>query len=176
MTAIRELMSFDSFWTLWFWICHVAAWSLASHFTMGVPYDMVQEANREKTESGPWAQAAEAMILAQVFRFTTIARHYGTLLTGFTAFILAMIATLATLADLEFARALGTIMFPLALIYALTIRTAERIDRDAPRGRALRVRVRNQRLVNQFVGLLGITSAVGLALLEAIRDMNPWAF
>lgn len=167
-------MNFDSFWTLWFWITHAVAWSLASHFAMGVPHDTIVEANRENTEDGPWAQAAEAMILAQVFRFTTMARRYGALLTGFSAFLLSALLTLGILADLEFARALCTLLIPLTLIYALTIRTAERIDARAPRGRALRDVVRRQRLVNQLVGLLGLASAIMIAVWQFTRSIASW--
>ena len=53
MFVLQELMNFQSFWSLWFWLTHAVAWSLASHFTMGVPYDLVVETNREEAEDGP---------------------------------------------------------------------------------------------------------------------------
>ena len=90
MSIVREYMSPDSFWTLWFWIAHVVTWSMASHFAMGVPYDMVVEANREKDEDGPWSRATEALILAQSFRFASMARRFGTALAAVVAFLIGM--------------------------------------------------------------------------------------
>ncbi len=174
METLSEFMIFESFWSVWFWAVHVMAWSLAAHFAMGVPWDMVLEANREAREDGPWAQATEAMILAQVFRFTTLFRRLGVLVTGSAAFLASVLVTLGTLGQAEMARALASLILPLVLIYTLTVRTAFAIERDAPRGAALRRRIRNQRLANQAVGLLAIACAVALAVWEALRTMVPF--
>jgi len=173
MDIVREFMSPDSFWTLWFWIAHVVAWSMASHFAMGVPFDMIVEANREKSEDGPWVRATEALILAQAFRFTSMARRFGVAAAAAIAFLLSMLLTLGIHTDIEFARAVATILAPLSLIYVLTIRTAFRIESSGARGAALRRMVRGLRLQNQLVGLLAITCAVAVAIWEVMRDMVP---
>ena len=172
MYILRELMSFDSFWSLWFWIVHVVAWSMASHFTMGVPYDLVVEANREKTEDGPYQRAAEALINAQIFRFAEMWRRYSLLVTGFSAFLISMLATLGTLGRLEFARALLTIILPLTLLYSLTIRKALKLERLQLSGLALRKAIRRQRLINQLVGLMGVILAVILAVYQAVLSIQ----
>ncbi len=164
-------MNFDSFWTLWFWITHVVAWSMASHFTMGVPYDMVIEANREKVEDGPYARATEALIQAQVFRFATLGRKYGVLLTGFSAFLLTTLITLGTLGDLEFARALLTLLAPLTFIYVLTVRAAIKVQRTGARDTDLRAVIKRQRIINQLIGLLGVSLAVVAAMYEALSNL-----
>ncbi|MEM8657896.1 MAG: hypothetical protein AAGF22_07350 [Pseudomonadota bacterium] len=168
MDIVRELMNFNSFWTIWFWLAHVVAWSMASHFTLGVPFDMVVEANREKEEGGPYARATDAMIQAQIFRFTTLFRRYGMLLSGSTAFLIAVLLTLGTLGDSEFARAMLSIMIPLTLIYIFTIRFAIRMEREGLSGATLRKALGKQRLINQLFGLLGISMAVLLAMYQAI--------
>ena len=172
MFVLRELMNFDSFWSLWFWITHAVAWSMASHFTMGVPYDMVVQANREKTEDGPWQHAAEALINAQIFRFTAIWRRYQLPVTGVLAFLLTALATLGTLGQLEFARALLTLLLPLTLIYMLTTRKALKLERLRLSGAALRQAIRRQRLINQLIGLMGIVMATILAIYQAVLNIQ----
>ncbi len=169
-------MDRDSFWTLWFWIMHVVAWSMASHFTMGVPFDMVSEAQREKTEDGPWHRATEALIQAQVFRFTTYTARFGAIMVGVSAFLNSVLLTLATLGDLEFARAMLTLFLPLTVIYVVTVRGALAIRRADLRGDALLLKVKRMRLVNQLIGLLGVSMAVILAIFEAYRNITIWAF
>lgn len=164
-------MNLDSFWTLWFWITHVIAWSMASHFTMGVPYDMVIEANREKVEDGPYARATEALIQAQVFRFAALGRKYGVLLTGFSAFLLATLITLGTLGDLEFARALLTFLVPLTLVYVTTVQAAIKAQSAGTRDADLRAVIKRQRIINQLIGLLGVSLAVVAAMYEALNNL-----
>lgn len=166
----------DSFWTIWFWITHVVAWSLASHFTLGVPYDMVLEAQREKSEDGPWMQAAEAMILAQAFRFTSYTDRFGPILMGVSAFVLSVLTTLGTLGDLEFARAMLTLVFPITLIYIVSIRGAFHIRDNGIRGADLLVRIKWMRIYNQLIGLIGVAMAVTLAIYQAVRDVAIWGF
>jgi len=170
--VLQELMNFDSFWSFWFWILHVVTWSMASHFTMGVPYDLVIQANREEAEDGPYQHAAEAMINAQIFRFTAMWRRHALLLTGFSAFLISMLATLGTLGRLEFARALLTILGPLTLLYVLTIRKALKMERWALTGAPLRRAIWRQRFVNQLVGLLAIIMAVILAIYQAVLSIE----
>lgn len=165
-------MNLDSVWTLWFWITHVIAWSMASHFALGVPYDMVLEAQRKRDGHEDWEQASEAMILAQVFRFVSYSRRFGPSVVGVSMFIVSALLTLATMADMEFARALLTLFGPLILIYIFTIRTALRIDAAQDRGEALFRRLKIQRLINQFIGLIAIASAVMLAIFEAVDDLT----
>ena len=171
MSIVREYMSPDSFWTLWFWIAHVVTWSMASHFAMGVPYDMIVEANREKAEDGPWARATEAIILAQSFRFASMARRFGTALAAVAAFLITMLLTLSIRSDFEFARAVATILVPLSLVYVLTVRMAIRIENRALRGQALRLMIRNLRLQNQLIGLMAICAAVAVAIWEIARNV-----
>ncbi len=172
MFTVRELMNFDSFWSLWFWIFHVVTWSLTSHFTMGVPYDLVVRANREEDEDGPYQRAAENLINAQIFRFTALWRRYGLLITGNSAFLISVLVTLGTLGQLEFARALLTILGPLTLVYILTIRKALKLERWDLSGASLRRAIWRQRLINQLVGLLAIIMAVILAVYQAVLNIE----
>ena len=43
---VFELIDLRSFSNLWFWIALAVVWSTASHWILGVPFDMVQRAKR----------------------------------------------------------------------------------------------------------------------------------
>jgi len=171
---LDDLMDFSSFWTVWFWITHVIAWSMASHFTLGVPFDMVQEADRESGEDGPWVQATEAMIQAQVFRFASYSSRFGTLMAGVSAFLLTVCFSLGILSDVEMARAALTFFIPLTLMYCLGVRFARKVEAQGLTGADLRKRYRLLRLLNQLVGLLAIFMAVALAIYQAVLDVYVW--
>lgn len=173
MDILYEQLNLDSFWTLWFWIAHVITWSLAAHFTMGVPFDMILEANREKVEDGPWTRSTEAIISAQIFRYSEIFTKYGIVLTAASMFLLSIVVTLGTYGNLEIARAIATLLVPLTLIYAITIRLALRLRAAPLSGQALRDRIRRQRLYNQLFGLLGVSMAVAVAVWEGVRYYSP---
>ncbi|MEL7184122.1 MAG: component of SufBCD complex, partial [Pseudomonadota bacterium] len=46
-----EVIDFRSFSNLWFWIALAAIWSTASHWVIGVPFDMVRRAARGHEQS-----------------------------------------------------------------------------------------------------------------------------
>ena len=172
MTTLRELMDFSSFWTVWFWVTHVIAWSMASHFTLGVPFDAIIQANREK-EPGPWSEAVEGMAQAQVYRFSFFYDRYGVALTAISTFLLTLLATLGFWTDVELARALLTILLPLTLIYLLSMRVALRARDAGLTGTELRRAITRQRFWNQLVGVLAVFFAVCLAVWEVARNITP---
>lgn len=49
---ISEVIDFRSFSNLWFWIALAVMWSTASHWVMGVPWDLVQRARRQGGRAG----------------------------------------------------------------------------------------------------------------------------
>ena len=49
--AIFELIDMRSFSSLWFWILLAVTWSTASHWVIGVPYDLIQRARRTGPEA-----------------------------------------------------------------------------------------------------------------------------
>ncbi|MEM9431196.1 MAG: hypothetical protein AAGA32_17095 [Pseudomonadota bacterium] len=173
MEDLRRLMDLDSIWTLWFWIMHIMAWSLTSHFTLGVPYDVVVQANRERDEDGPWTQHCEAMIRASVFRLVTVFDQLGPAIVGIWAFMLGSISSFAILYDHEFSVALLTLFVPLTLVYSVTVMRARAIARNGLTGQPLRNAVRSLRIWNQFCGMLGLILAAAAAIWTVISSITP---
>ncbi len=166
-------MNLESLWTLWFWIMHVIAWSMTSHFVLGVPFDAVLQANREKEEGGPWAHHADAMLRASVFRIVTYFKRLGTVLVGVWSFVIGSLLTCAILFSNEFCIAALTLLIPLTAIYGISVRWALWIDQSDFDPAELRKVVRRLRFWIQLFGVFGVMSAGANAVYYWIQTHVP---
>lgn len=151
--TLFEVIDFRSFSSLWFWIVLAVAWSSASHWVLGVPFDMVQRARRQ---GGQALADLEDLVRINVNRMLFIARVSGLWLAGFVAFALVALVTLAFWYGVEFAQALALLAIPMTVVGAMSLAAARRIEADAPRGEALFRRLARHRLWTQVVGLVSI--------------------
>ncbi|MGD9864957.1 MAG: component of SufBCD complex [Pseudodonghicola sp.] len=152
-TTVFEMIDMRSFSNLWFWIALAVAWSSASHWVLGVPYDMVLRARRI---GGQAEQDLEDLTRVNVNRLLYIARVSGAWLVGFGFFLLTCLALLGFVYRVEFAQALFLLGAPMSLVALLATRTAHRIQREAARGDLLRRRLTRCRLHTQMIGMLSI--------------------
>ena len=142
-----------SFSNLWFWIALAVVWSSASHWVMGVPFDMVSRARRV----GGQAEAdLEAIVRVNVNRLLMIGRVSGLWILGVVSFLLTGLAILGFVYRVEFAQALFLLAFPLTLVGLLSLRTANRIHLNDPQGEDLRRALARHRLVIQMIGTVSI--------------------
>lgn len=81
---IFELIDMRSFSNLWYWIILAVAWSSASHWVLGVPYDMVHRARRM---GGQAQEDLEAMVRINCNRILYIGNLSGLWLIGFLSLI-----------------------------------------------------------------------------------------
>ena len=84
--VIFELIDMRSFSNLWYWIVLAVLWSTASHWVLGVPFDMI---SRAKKQSGQAQDDLEVMVRINVSRMLYIARAAGSWLVAIWAFALA---------------------------------------------------------------------------------------
>ena len=122
--TVFEVIDMRSFSNLWFWMAVAVVWSTASHYGLGVPYDLVLRARRNGGEA---ATDLETMVEINVRRLMHIQSMAGLWLVGFGAFLLTALALMGFLYDLEFAQAVLLIVAPMTLVGALTLATARRI-------------------------------------------------
>lgn len=172
MDELRLLMSFESFWSIWFWIFHAVVWSLISHFPMSVPFDLIVRANRAEDENSDEARHCEAWINAAVFRIVDVFSRFGTVIVAIWFFLITIVATLGVWFWIELPLALLTFLGPTTLIYGYIVKSAFDIDEQKPKGQDLRNAVRKQRLFAQAFGLLGIVSAATLALVIVLERIS----
>ncbi len=152
-TAVFDVIDMRSFSSLWFWIALAVVWSMASHWVLGVPYDMVVRASRH----GGAAEAdLEALVRINVDRMLFVATSLGAWLIGLVCFVLTTLALLGFWYAIEFAQALFCLLLPLTVVWAMSLRAAVRIRAEALSGDALRRRLRMQRVFTQAVGMVAI--------------------
>lgn len=164
--TIFEVIDMRSFSNLWFWIALAVLWSSASHWVLGVPFDMITRARKH----GEQAQAdLETIVRINVDRILYIGRVSGLVLLGFLCFVLTALALLGFVYNVEFAQALFLIGLPMSLVGMLSLATARRIEAEAPTGEALHRRLIRHR---QFVQLIGMVSIFVTALWGMWQNLN----
>ncbi|MGR3723647.1 component of SufBCD complex [Abyssibius alkaniclasticus] len=164
-----EILDLNSFWSLWYWILTVVAWSMNSHFTMGVPHDCVQRAERL---GGAWEEHVDALAVVYSTRLRYFMERGGVFMAGFVAFILAVLVTLGFGFGSEIAQALTMLVAPLIFANVFTVRLALRVSRDGLKGAPLRLALSRRRLWNQVIGLCAILAQTGVATWYFLNVMN----
>jgi hypothetical protein len=151
--TIFEVIDLRSFSNLWFWIAVAVLWSSASHWVLGVPFDMVARARRH---GGSASDDLDALAHINARRILFIVRVSGLWLTGLGAFVLTLLAITGFWYGQEFAQAVLLLAGPMAVVGFLSLRTARRIEAEDARGPALWRRLAWHRLAVQGVGVVAI--------------------
>jgi len=151
--GLTEVIDMRSFSNLWFWIALAVVWSSASHWVLGVPFDMVSRARRH---GGQAEQDLHDIMRINVNRLLLIASISGVFLIGIVSFVLSTLAVLGWIYDVEFAQAVFLLACPMTAIGALSVRTALRIAQTDPTGEALRRALTRHRFVTQAIGTVAI--------------------
>jgi hypothetical protein len=153
LDTVFEIIDMRSFSNLWYWIAVAVVWSMASHWVLGVPYDMVLRARRL---GGQTAADLEMLVVINCNRMLFLVDQAGLWLAGLSAFYLSALAMLAFWYEVEFAQAVLLILGPLTLSFAMSVRTARRLRAEAPTGEVLWRRLHMHRLATQVLGMISI--------------------
>lgn len=158
---IFEMIDMRSFSNLWYWIALAVLWSTASHWVLGVPFDLITRARRDGGEA---QQDLETMVRINVGRLLFIARTSGIWAIGFAFFIISALMMLGFYYGIEFAQALMFFVVPMAILSGLSVRSARIIEAGENEGAALHRRLARHRFSIQFLGMVSIlvTSMFGM--------------
>ncbi|TDE38351.1 component of SufBCD complex [Antarcticimicrobium sediminis] len=152
-STVFELIDMRSFSNLWFWIALAVAWSSASHWVLGVPYDLVLRARRV---GGQAERDLEDITRVNVNRVLYVARVSGPWLMGIGTFLLSSLGILGFFYGVEFAQAVFLLGLPMSGVAALNTATARRIERDQAHGPLLYKRLARCRVYTQMIGMASI--------------------
>jgi len=152
-SSIFELIDMRSFSNLWFWIALAVVWSSASHWVLGVPFDMVVRARRV---GGQAAIDLQDITRVNVNRVLYVAEVSGIWILGFACFTLTTLAVLGFYYWVEFAQAVFLIGFPMSLVGLINLATARRIRWEALQGEDLAKRLTRCRVYTQIIGMISI--------------------
>lgn len=150
---VFEVIDMRSFSNLWFWMAVAVVWSTASHYGLGVPFDMVLRARRQGGEA---AADLEMMVEINVRRLMNIQTMAGLWLVAFAAFVLTALGLLAFYYKVEFAQAVLLIVAPMTLVGGLTLAMARRIAAGRVASEDLVRTLTRHRFMVQGIGVLAI--------------------
>lgn len=151
--SIFELIDLRSFSNLWYWIALAVVWSSASHWVLGVPYDMVLRARRHR---GGIEEDLVDLVRINVNRLLYVADVSGLILVGVASFLLTSLALIGFLYEMEFAQALFLLALPMSFVALLSIRTARRLKAENPEVDTLYKRLHRHRMAVQGIGVIAI--------------------
>ncbi len=159
--SVFTLIDMRSFSNLWFWIALAVVWSTASHWVLGVPWDMVVRARRE---GGQYEADLEDLIRIYTNRILYIARVSGLWLLGFACFFLTLLGGLGFFYSFEFGQAVFLLLFPMSIVGGLSLYTASRIQERHEAGEVLYRRLHVHRVLTQVIGMISIfvTALMGM--------------
>ena len=122
---------------------------------------MIQRARRE---GGAAQEDLELLVRINVTRMLYIGRASGAMILAFLCFLLTTLGLLAFFYDVEFAQAVLFMFVPLAILGALSLRSAVKIEAGEGQGAALFRRLFRHRLSTQVLGMISIfvTSLFGM--------------
>lgn len=122
--SIWDLISMRSFSSLWFWLFIGVFWARVMQAPMGVPVDLVRQAQMGEPEA---LADLEALSGVRIHHEQAVARSLGIWRGAAWAFALALLAGLAFVYGVELAQAGFAIVAPFALVQAFTARAAVRM-------------------------------------------------
>ncbi len=157
-----DFLDLKSFWSIWYWLMTVVAWSLTSHWTLGVPFDLIVLADKEEDR---FAEQCDILAQINVDRIIYYFDKGGIFFVGFAAFFLSTIGTMGFFLGSELFAALFMLIAPLMIVGGFTVKFAYRVRNEGWVGDELRRRLRWRRLWNQVIGIFAITAASVIATL-----------
>ncbi|MBL4805771.1 MAG: component of SufBCD complex [Rhodobacteraceae bacterium] len=164
-----DLIELTSFWSIWYWIVMVVAWSMTAHWTLGVPHDAVIAAERK---GGVFAQQCEDMAYINAQRLVYYFDKGGVYIIGFVAFFISSLGTAGYFFHIEFFQAMFILLAPLVLPNVFSVRLAYRLKTQQPVGEDLLKILFRRRLWNQVIGMVAIVGATIAAIIHQLTNNN----
>lgn len=152
-TSIIELIDLRSFSNLWFWIMLALIWSSASHWVLGIPYDLVLRARKK---GGQYEADLEDLVRINVGRLLYISRASGLAMLSFGCFLLSSLAVAGFYYRYEFAQAVFLILFPMSFVMLISLSTARGLEVDDVSREDLYKRLARHRIYVQLIGMTSI--------------------
>ena len=164
-----DMIDMTSFWSIWFWIVLVIAWSMTAHWTLGVPYDAIVNAERK---GGIFAEQAENLAYINAQRIVYYFDKAGVYLIAFICFFIAGIGTAGYYFSVEFFQAMFVLLVPLMLPNVFAVRLAFVLKNQQPTGKDLLKLLFRRRLWNQVIGLFAIILACSAGIYRFVETFR----
>lgn len=155
-----DMISFDSFTNIWFWLVLAAFSGGTTHFVLGAPYDLIARAQRGDAQA---SADLDVMVDVTLRRWATILPAGKLFVAAISSFVLAIAASLGFWHGWEFGQAVFLLLVYGGAVAALSQRAARQIGQHGLRGAALAQQLARLRLHLQILGFgaIFITAAIG---------------
>lgn len=150
---VLETIDLRSFSNMWYWIALAVTWSKASHWVLGVPFDMVGRARRN---GGQAATDLEDLVRINVNRILFTVHEAGIWIVAFGSMLLSALAVSGFWYGVELTQAIALLAFPMALVGLLSLRAARQIRQRDMAGPDLWRKLATHRFWVQVIGLVSI--------------------
>ena len=151
--VFSRILSLRTFSNLWYWLMVCVSWMIASHWILGIPFDMIQRARRKGDQA---AADLENLTDINVRRLQSLSNEGGFIIVGIIAFLLTSIAMTAFYYRMEVAQGLFFLLFPLTIAGGLNFHASTKLLQDPPRGEDLAKRLMQIRLWIQFIAMISV--------------------
>ena len=169
--TLVDVIDFRSFSSLWYWIVLAVVWSSASHWVLGVPFDLIMRARRH---GGQAAADLQDLTRINMGRILHIAQVSGVWVVAIVTFLLSGLLVLALWYGIEFAQALLFLALPMTLVGALGVRAAQSIEGSAAHGEDLVRRLMRHRFWTQVIGMLAIFATAMYGMYHNLAALRAW--
>ncbi|MEZ5752732.1 MAG: component of SufBCD complex [Paracoccaceae bacterium] len=151
--TLFDTIDVRSFSNIWFWLVLVFAWARATHYVIGVPFDLILRARRR---GGDFMEDMLTLADVQARRRLYILGRSGIILVVLWFAIMTTLAMLGFGYGSELAQALALLLVPLTIAQFIGIRLTHRIVDGVYDGPTLARKLMWHRLAVQAIGLLAI--------------------
>ena len=167
--SVIETLAAASFLSIWYWVLHAVVWTLACYRTLGVPLDMLHRAR------GAPEIAERVDVLARLAsaRIGGVHDLLGVPIAAVAGFTLAVLFVIGFGLGIEAAQAALIRLLPLAVIGYSKLRLALAVRRRGIVGIELVLALARRRVWHQFIAILAMFTAVGLALASHVPRLPP---
>lgn len=152
-SSIFEIIDMRSFSNLWYWIGLAVLWSSASHWAMGVPYDLVVRARRV---GGQAERDLLDIVRINGNRILYIVDVAGLVILALSCFFFTGLAMLGFFYGVEFAQAVFLLLFPVCIVMLINISTARKLQRSQATVSAVSKILTRSRIYTQIIGMISI--------------------
>lgn len=164
-----ETLAAASFQSIWYWVLHAVVWTLACYRTLGVPLDMLHRARR----SPEIAERVDILAHLASARIGGVHDLAGVPLAALSGFLLTSLAVIGFGLGIEVAQASFLLVAPLAVIGYSKLRLALAVRRRRLAGSELVLSLARRRVWHQFIAVLAMVVALGLAILRHAPRLPP---
>lgn len=151
--TVFELIDMRSFSNLWYWIALAVVWSSTSHWVLGVPYDMVQRARRQRGQAEVDLMDVTRVNVNRILYINSVS---GLWILGVVSCLITLLFGLGFFYGVEFCQAVFLLAFPMSLVGLLSVHTAHRIRQSDPDLERLAKIMHLHRFLTQVIGMLAI--------------------